>query len=203
MSSHHSTPRKVHEPADVTNLESVRDHIVEEERDRLQSYPPDQFLGRVLPGVTDEELRRVKVKLKIKDSAAWINQRMGGAKPSCSGLTEAAAFHNITTIFNEVAKAVKAVDICRPLIRAEENPARSPEGDVKYNTKPDGYDVLEKTQHPGKCDPVIDRLGWGRKREKLPNVSWVNIAGTKEYKLVSNPKNQQDVCLLFSTLYYL
>ena len=173
----------------------MRHHVAEEEAGRVQIYPPNQFLGTVLPGVTDEELRLVTTKLNIPDNAAWIREKMGGTKPSDSDSTEAEVFSNITTIFNEVAEAVSALYIGCPLIYAKQNPTKTPEGDVEYKTKPDGYDVLKKTQLPAGCKAAVDEMRWRKRRKKPSDASWVDIAGTKEYILKSNEKNEQDVCL--------
>jgi hypothetical protein len=191
-SGYQSTPRKVPAPADVTNIQALRDSIAEE-LGRLQFFSP---FDTILPQITDGELSQVKAKLKINNPTAWITKEMGNINPGKSPQHEAAAFAGLSTVFNKVAKAVADLRIGVPHIRCDDSPTQSPDGETKYKTKPDACFVLKKSQLPRNCAPEVDRLHWKGKGEKPPGISWADIAGTMEYKKILNDENVIDVSLL-------
>jgi hypothetical protein len=164
----------------------------------LQLYPPERFFGTILPQVNDYELCRVKENLGIVSITAWITEAMGGTIPSESSMKEDAAFASIAKIFNDVVSAVKDLDLGVPLVQCKDSPTRPPEGDVQYKTKPDAFFARTDTQLPRNCEPAVDRLKWKDTNGKPPNTSWVDIAGTSEYKKVSNLANEKDVSLLLN-----
>ena len=190
-----STPRKIRPAADVTSLESVRDHLVEE-IGHVQVYDPDKFLGTVFPAVSNDELSQVKEALGISDSGAWITSAMGGKRPGSKVYTEPVIFANIAIAFNKVAQALRSLGICDSLVYSKDDQSRSPEGETKYKTRPGACYVLHSTQLPANCQPAVDRLHFLRERKAPNKISWADVAGTDEYKRSSDNDTWRDVSSL-------
>jgi len=181
---------KVRESAFATNLETVRDHLVDEVG-HLQIYDPTDFLGTVFPSVSNDELSMVKQALNISDSKDWISSALGG-RPSVNHRHEQEVFASIASSFNQVTKAVHSLDIDESLVFSKDDPTRSLEGNIQYKTRPDACYVLKSTQVPIDCEPAVDRLHFLKARDRPVDVSWADVAGTDEYKRLGDENAWRD-----------
>lgn len=186
-----STPRKVRNAVNTTNLETTRAHLLDEVGD-IQLYPMEDFFGTLLPPVTDMELNRVKKELSIKSSKSWLVDRMQCAKPSLSNTHESVTFAPIARIFNAVANAVQKLGIGPSVMMLKDDPTKSPQGDVTYNTRPDACYCLRKSRVEKPAETRVDTLRYRKDRDCPKDISWADSPGTEEYK--KDRKQWRDVC---------